>query len=117
MSPKKLPGENLSIRYVLAQFPQLRFSQMAFLYAIEDRPGISHSELAAELGVTASALSRNVDVFGSQKSKDLQPRQHNHGFVEVRKDASDDRIKTLFLTDKGKNFLNTYRSILNGSSD
>jgi DNA-binding MarR family transcriptional regulator len=110
-------GENLSIKYVLAQFPQLRFSQMAFLKAIEDRPGISHSELAAELGVTASALSRNVDVFGSQKGKSLQPRQHNHGFVEVQKDLTDDRIKTLYLTDKGKNFLKTYRSLFHGNSN
>ena len=107
--------ENLSFKYVLAQFPQLRFSQMVFLYAIESTPGISHSELAAELGVTASALSRNVDVFGSQKGRNLQARQHNHGFVEVRKTPGDDRIKTLYLTDKGQNFLNTYREILNGN--
>ena len=108
-------NEILAFKFVLAQFPQFRFSQMAFLHAIEERPGISHSELAAELGCTASALSRNVDVFGSQKGKDLNARQHNHGFLEVRKDASDDRIKTIFLTDKGNNFLRTFREILNGN--
>jgi DNA-binding MarR family transcriptional regulator len=108
-------SENLAFLFVLAQFPQFRFSQMVFLAAIESTPGISHSELAAQLGVTASALSRNVDVFGSQKGRDLQARQHNHGFLEVRKTPGDDRIKTLYLTAKGQNFLNTFREILNGN--
>ena len=108
-------NENLAIKFVLAQFPQFRYSQMAFFLAIEQKPGISHSELAAELDVTVSALSRNVDVFGSQKG--IQARQHNHGLVEVKKEASDDRIKSIYLTDKGRNFLKTYRGILYGNLD
>ena len=114
-TPSNRTNENLAIKYVLAQFPQFRFSQMAFLQAIEERPGISHSELAAELGVTVSALSRNVDVFGSQRGN--QPRQHNHGLIEIRKEASDDRIKSIYLTNKGKNFMKTFREIFYGNLD
>ena len=113
--PKNNTNENLAFKFVTAQFPQFRLSQMIFLQAIESRPGISHSELAADLGVTVSALSRNVDVFGSQKGN--QARQHNHGLVEVRKEASDDRIKSIYLTDKGRNFLKTFREILHGNLD
>ena len=109
----KLPSpdnEFLANQYVLAQFPQFRYSQMAFLLAIEAKPGISHSELAAELGVTVSALSRNVDVFGSQTGR--QARQHNHGLVEIFKESTDDRVKAIYLTAKGQKFLQTYRGFL-----
>ena len=104
--------ENLSFKYVLAQFPQLRFSQMVFLYAIESTPGISHSELAIELGVTASALSRNVDVFGSEVCR--TDRAKNYGLIESRRSPTDDRVKTLHLTAKGSNFIDLFQKLFNG---
>ena len=115
IAPRSNTNERLAAEYVTAQYPQFRLSQISFLLAIEARPGINHSELAAELGTTLSAVARNVDVFGSQRG--TQARQHNHGLVETKKESTDDRIKSLYLTDKGHKFLRTFRQVLYGNLD
>ena len=85
------------------QFPQIRASQMAFLQAVAVKPGSTQTELCAELGVTMSAVSRNVDVFGSAKSK--SDRHKSYGLVEAKRDIDDERLILIYLTDKGRIFL------------
>jgi DNA-binding MarR family transcriptional regulator len=50
-----------------------------------------------------SAVSRNVDVFGSGKSK--SERHKSFGLIEAKRDLDDERLILLSLTDKGNNFL------------
>ena len=86
------------------KFPQLRVSQLAFLKAIALNPGSTQTELCQELGVTMSAISRNVDVFGSGKAK--SERHKSFGLIEAKRDVDDERLILLYLTDKGRIFLN-----------
>ena len=85
------------------RFPQIRVSQLAFLRAIAIKSGSTQTELCQELGVTMSAISRNVDVFGSGKSK--SERHKSFGLIEAKRDIDDDRLILIYLTDKGRIFL------------
>lgn len=85
------------------KFPQIRASQLLFLAAVAKSPSCTQTELCQKLGVTMSAVSRNVDVFGSGKSK--SERHKSFGLIEAKRDLDDERLILLSLTDKGHNFL------------
>ena len=85
------------------KFPQLRVSQLAFLQAIAIKPGSTQTELCQELGVTMSAISRNVDVFGTGRAK--SDRHKSYGLIEAKRDAQDERLILIYLTEKGRIFL------------
>ena len=93
--------------------PQMRFSQWAFLLAVRIKPGSTLTELARELDCTLAAVSRAVDVFGKKGKRD---RDLALGFVETRRDPSDDRIQTVHLTKRGDQFLNMIQEALDGDS-
>ena len=112
MRTQALTSELLAFKMCRAQHAQLQISQLEFLWTIAENPGISHSELAIELGVTASALSRNVDVFGSEVCR--TDRAKNYGLIESRRSPTDDRVKTLHLTAKGSNFIDLFQKLFNG---
>ena len=97
--------ENLLAANKLAsmKFPQIRASQLAFLQVIGLKPGMTQTELCQELGVTMSAISRNVDVFGSGRAK--SQRHKSYGLIEVKRDIDDERLALLYPTDKGRIFL------------
>ena len=93
--------------------PQLRVSQLKFLFIVDSNPGRSLSELATLMGVTLPAISRAVDVYGTKKTN--RDRDLSLGFIEVTPSRYDDRIKTVKITSKGKHFLNTFEAIFNDS--
>ena len=93
--------------------PQMRFSQWAFLLAVRIKPGSTLTELARELDCTLAAVSRAVDVFGKKGKRD---RDLALGFVETKRDPSDDRIQTVHLTKRGEQFLDVIQEALNGDS-
>lgn len=95
------------------RFPQLRVSQLAFLQAIALKPGSTQTELCQELGVTMSAISRNVDVFGSGKAK--SERHKSFGLIEAKRDLDDERLILIYLTDKGRIFLELIESTIYGN--
>ena len=90
-------------KLVAMKFPQMRISQLAFLKAIALKPGSTQTELCQELGVTMSAISRNVDVFGTGKAK--SERHKSYGLIEAKRDLDDERLLLINLTDKGRIFL------------
>lgn len=98
-----------------ARFPQLRISQLAFLRAVSLSPGSTQTELCQVLGVTMSAVSRNVDVFGSGKAK--SDRHKSFGLIEAKRDIDDERLILIYLTDKGRIFLDLIESIIDGSNE
>ena len=113
MKNEALASELLAFKMCRAQHAQIQVSQLEFLWTVAANPGISHSELAIELGVTTSALTRNVDVFGSEVCRTT--RAKNYGFIESRRSPIDDRVKTLHLTAKGSNFIDLFQTIFKGN--
>ncbi len=90
-------------KLAVMKFPQIRVSQLAFLRAVALKPGATQTELCQELGVTMSAVSRNVDVFGSGKAK--SDRHKSYGLIEAKRDLDDERLILIYLTGKGRTFL------------
>ena len=95
------------------QFPTIRFSQAAFLWAVAASDGPTVTELASRLGTTLGGASRNIDIFGSGNRKN-STRHKQWGLVEVKNDPSDDRLQLVFLTDKGRNFIDLFSKTFTG---
>ena len=91
--------------------PQLRVSQLKFLFIVDANPDRSLSELSELMGVTLPAISRAIDVFGTKKNN--RARDLSIGFIETSPSRYDDRIKTVKMTSKGKHFLNSFTGIFN----
>ena len=89
------------------QFPTIRHSQTAFLWAVGVMDGGSITEIASRLGTTLGGVSRNIDIFGSGNRKN-SVRHKQWGLVEVRSDPNDDRLQLVYLTDKGRNFIDLF---------
>ena len=104
MNIEQLKRSFAADKLVAMKFPQMRSSQLAFLKAIALKPGSTQTELCQELGVTMSAISRNVDVFGTGRSK--SERHKSYGLIEAKRDLDDERLLLISLTDKGRIFLN-----------
>ena len=88
------------------QFPTLRHSQTLFLWAVAVLDGANITEIANRTGSTVGGVSRNIDTFGNSKKKDA--RHKNWGLVEVKNDPDDDRLQLVFLTVKGRNFIELF---------
>ena len=91
-------------RLCLAAHPQLRMSQLLLLLAVAEKPGRTQSELAAEVGLTLSAVSRAVDVQGTTGRRDKQGPP-GMGWIQVVVDPSDDRNLLVHLLPKGRDLL------------
>ena len=89
------------------QFPTIRSSQHAFLWAVAVMDGPTITELASRLGTTVGGVSRNIDIFGSGKKKN-SARHKQWGLVEVKNHPDDDRLQLVFLTAKGRNYINLF---------
>ena len=103
MNIQQLEDSFAADKLVAMKFPQMRVSQLAFLKAIALKPGSTQTELCQELGLTMSAISRNVDVFGSGKAK--SERHKSFGLIKAERDLDDERHILIYLTDKGRIFL------------
>ncbi|NLG51645.1 MAG: MarR family transcriptional regulator [Chloroflexi bacterium] len=63
--------------------------QPPVLRALAEQPGLSHSELAARMGVTPATMSRSLD------------RMEKAGFITRQPDAQDQRVSRVYLTEQG----------------
>ncbi|HET20439.1 MAG TPA: MarR family transcriptional regulator [Chromatiales bacterium] len=81
------------------------------LLIIASDEGCTVSDVQAKLGVTKAAASRNVHTLGDQDNRrgDLPPM----GLISIKVDSADIRRKRLYLTDKGRGFLNGLADIIN----
>lgn len=110
-------GEALAMcRFIGTVHPQLRVSQLRFLWTVADRPNSSQTELATELGITLAAVSRAVDVFGSSNRKD-RSRDKSLGYIKVDRAKNDDRMLVVNLTQRGWDFLQQIEDSLWQSHD
>ncbi|HPH97550.1 MAG TPA: MarR family transcriptional regulator [Anaerolineaceae bacterium] len=64
--------------------------QPPVLFALQERDGLTHGELAARLGVTPATITRMIQ------------RMEKTGFVLRQPDDSDQRISRVFLTEAGR---------------
>ena len=114
--PLKTPAlaqDMAGFKVALLQHQQIRVSQLLFLWAVALKPGSTHSEIAAETGLSIGGVSRNVDIFGSRKPKSA--REKSLGLVDVRNNPRDDRTMLIDLTDKGRNFIELYQQCAHGN--
>jgi len=103
-----------AMRYCRTIHAQLRASQLELLLAVYLKPGQTQSELAAECDMTLSAVSRAMDVLGTTGRRDNLSKARM-GWVETRRNPSDDRILQVYLTKKGTDFVSLLETIAYGS--
>ena len=82
---------------------QVRASQLEMLLIIADTPGLTQREIADRSDMTTSTISRAVDVFSDSGRRD--GRGGAAGLVEIRLDPADERLKLVYLTEKGQALL------------
>ena len=100
-------------RAVVSTASQLRVSQIAFLLLIDLNPGITSRQAANFLDVSESATSRNIDIFSDIPNKANEGRML--GFVTEKKDKDDRRLRRVWLTPKGRIFIDTIHRLTHGS--
>jgi MarR family transcriptional regulator, organic hydroperoxide resistance regulator len=64
--------------------------QPPVLFALWERDGLTHKELAGQLEITPATVTKMIQ------------RMEKAGFVQRRPDASDQRISRVYLTDAGR---------------
>lgn len=79
------------------------------------KPGMTQTELANQLDITLSAVSRAVDVLGKSGRKDKRSAA-KFDWIESRRNPDDDRILQVYLTQKGLDFVSTLELLIYGSS-
>ena len=88
---------------------QIRASQLELLLTVWLQPGMTQTELADQLGLSLSAVSKAVDVMGTSGRKDkLSSAQL--GLLAVERDANDERTRLVHLTTAGELLM---RSLIN----
>ena len=100
-------------RLLRSAHAQFRASQLDLLLSIHLKPGQTQTELANECNLTLSAISRAVDVMGTSGRRDAKSTARL-GWIEVRDNAEDDRIKQVFITPTGKQFLSLLEAVTYG---
>lgn len=103
-----------ALRLARSLHPQLRASQLELLLLVYLKPGMSQSELAMEADLTLSAVSRAVDVLGTTGRRDKKSGA-KLDWIETRRNPDDDRILQVFITPKGRNFVQTLEHLTYGS--
>ena len=110
-----LPKLHAAMRFCRREHAQLRASQLELLLTIQLKPGQTQSELATDCSLTPSAVSRAVDVMGSKGRSDNKG-QVAMQWVETHDNPHDERIKQVYLTQKGSEFLHLLEMITYGST-
>jgi len=64
--------------------------QPPVLFELDQQDGMTHGELARELGVTAATITIMIQ------------RMEQAGFVERRRDVQDERVSRVYLTESGR---------------
>jgi len=111
MSQESVPE---SIDFLLAQVCRLHHSraralleefglfrgQPPLLFALWEKEGLTHSELAKHLHVQPATITKMIK------------RMERAGFVERRQDAEDQRVSRVYLTDAGRNIRDAVEGML-----
>ena len=100
-------------RVIVSTASQLRVSQIAFLLLIDLNPGVTSRQAADFLDCSESATSRNIDIFSDIPNKANEGRML--GFVTEKKDKDDRRLRRVWLTAKGRTFIDTIHRLNHGS--
>lgn len=104
-----------AMRFCRRTHPQLRASQIELLLQVYLKPGMTQSELASEVDLTLSAVSRAVDVLGKSGRRDGRSKAQME-WIETRRNPDDDRILQVFITQKGRDFVSTLEHLIYGRS-
>lgn len=104
-----------ALRLARSMHPQLRVSQLELLLLVYSRPGMTQTEIAEETDLTLSAISRAVDVLGTSGRRDNRSAA-KLDWIETRRNPDDDRVLQVFITPKGRNFVQTLEHLTYGSS-
>jgi DNA-binding MarR family transcriptional regulator len=110
--PQKRGSE--SIDFLLAQVCRLHHSrartlleefglfrgQPPLLFALWEKEGLTHSELAGHLHVQPATITKMIKRMGRA------------GFVERSQDAEDQRVSRVYLTDAGRNIRGAVEGVL-----
>jgi DNA-binding MarR family transcriptional regulator len=90
--------------------PQLRVSQLDLLLSISEKEGQSQTDLAIDCGLTLAAVSRAIDALGISGRRDGKGQKL--GLIRAERDPNDDRFVLVFLTEKGKNVMETIANLV-----
>jgi DNA-binding MarR family transcriptional regulator len=110
--PQKRVSESLD--FLLAQVCRLHHSrartllegfglfrgQPPLLFALWEKEGLTHSELAEHLHVQPATITKMIK------------RMERAGFVERSQDAEDQRVSRVYLTDAGRNIRDAVEGVL-----
>lgn len=88
--------------------PEMQMQAAAAFLLISQQPGITVREVGTRLGVASSSASRNVALL-SKENRRGEPGPH---LIDYDDDPLDRRIRRLYLTPKGKRFLDSILSYL-----
>jgi len=86
-------------RTLLEEFGLFR-GQPPLLFALWEKEGLTHSELAEHLHVQPATITKMIK------------RMERAGFVERRQDAEDQRVSRVYLTDAGRNIREAVEGVL-----
>jgi DNA-binding MarR family transcriptional regulator len=86
-------------RTLLEEFGLFR-GQPPLLFALWEREGLTHSELAEHLHVQPATITKMIKRMGRA------------GFVERSQDAEDQRVSRVYLTDAGRNIRDAVEGVL-----
>ena len=89
---------------------QLRPRQLVLLAQVADEPGLTQTELADRVGLTTSALSRNLDALGLDGRRDKD--RPGLGWIESKSNPDDDRHKRTYITEEGQRVLSLLLAVL-----
>lgn len=91
--------------------PQFRASQLALLLAVYKHEGQIMRDLAIEIGLTMSGLSRCFDNLSGTGRTDK--KGYPMDLLRAER-GRDDRVLLIYLTGRGRQLIEAYLSILEG---
>jgi len=88
---------------------QLRPRQLVLLAQIAEEPGLTQTELADRVGLTTSAMTRNLDALGADGRGDKD--KPGLGWIENRSNPNA-RENRVFITKEGQRVLSLLLAVL-----
>ncbi len=103
-----------ALRYARANLhPDITAQRLSILIAVYFHEGLSQRELLKHLELTSiTALSRNIADLSNLTTKKLR----GPGLLELRTDPLNLRVKRVFLTRKGKRFMERWLGAAAGNA-
>lgn len=92
-----------AVRLILAKYPGITGSQIDILCTVALNPGMAQNEIAEDVGLTTSAVSRSIRVL-SRGRRDVVTKV-SLGFIRSERNEADERLLQIYLTDNGETFL------------